>query len=480
MKRTLRRDSDLSLAKAMAVAAGLIFIAFFAIFIINNVKNTTISTPKELEYAQVFQYFSGKDNPTRTLILFANNAEQRFGGGFIGSYAILNGKNGSLHMSDVNNIYNIDFDAVNARLGLPVPEYMKFLAPYLSLRDSGLSHSWPDNARSAMRFYEADTGKSVDNVIELTPNVLRALLKDTGPVTLKDYNLTITDENFLQTVQLEVEAGEDKKQGKDPKAGILTGLAQVLMQRMAAQDLNSLRHYSSLFEELTKEKHILVYSSNSDIQRRLEALGLTGTIKKTDYNYFQIAEANFGADKSSPFIEQKINYEQNIDSDGTSNVLVSISRRHTKDFSFPYVNPYTNKSDWLVKTNNAKIDVLIPKYSKLESINGVNKYERTSTEDTEIVSYISDLAPLGGAQTVVMNYAIPQLYDVSKTISVNTLIQKQNGGWPYSLTYTLHIPAGYHLVAANSSDISVIDAATVQVRATINSDTVLSFIYEKD
>jgi hypothetical protein len=383
-------------------------------------------------------------------------------------------------MSDVNNIYNIDYDAVNAKLGLPVPSYMKFLAPYLSLRDSGLYHDWPTNAQSAMRFYQADTGETVDNVVEVTPQVLQTLLKETGPVTLPQYNLTITDTNFLETVQLEVEAGNDKKQGKDPKAGILTGLAQVLMQRLAQQNLTSLQHYSGVFEQLTQQKDILVYSSNPSIQKTIQELGMGGEIKKTDYNYFQIAEANFGADKSSPFIHQQIDYEQVINTDGSSDVVANVSRNHTSGLRFPYINPYTNKSDWLVRTNNSKVDILLPSESKLAAVSGVNSYEKNAAEGVEVMSYISDLAPLGPTQKVTLRYQIPQHYDTSKTITVNTLIQKQNGGWPYDFFYTLHVPDGYHLAAANSKNVSQPSATAVQVHATINTDTVLSFVYEKN
>jgi hypothetical protein len=480
MKPSLRTQPDVSLAKAMAVTAGLFFVAFGLIYIVNRVINTTISSPKELEYAKVYQYFSGKPQPTKTLVVFANNAEQRFGGGFLGSYAILDGNGGNFHMSEVNNIYNIDYDTVNAKLGVPVPEYLKFLAPYLSLRDSGIYHNWPTNAQSAMKFYEADTGKHVDNVVQITPEVLRTLLKETGPVTLSKYNLTITDSNFLETVQMEVEAGPDKQQGKDPKAGILTGLAQVLMERLAKQDINSIRHYSTVFEELAAQKNILLYSSDTNIEKTIQDLGMAGDIKKTDYNYFQITEANFDADKSSPFIKQTVTYDQAINTDGTSNVSALISRRHTSDYKFPYINPYTHKSDWLVRVNNSKIDVLIPQESKLLMVDGASKYQKTVSEDRQVVSYISDLAPLGPAQNVTLGYKIPQHYDTTKTITVNTLIQKQSGGWPYDMNYTLHVPQGYHLVAANTQNVTSKDPSMVGVHVTINEDMVLSFVYEKD
>ncbi len=481
MKPLLKSRPRQTVFAAMAIAAGMIFVAFTIVLVVNKVISTTISTPKELQYNHLYEYFSGKTKPTKTLVVFANNAEQRFGGGFLGSYAILDGDSGKFHLSDVNNIYNIDYDTVNAKLGLPVPEYMKYLAPYLSLRDSGLVHNWPTNAQQAMMFYKADTGDSVDAVIEITPQVLRELLKQTGPVTLKNYNVTITDENFLEKVQLEVEAGKDKIAGKDPKAGILTGLAEVLMQRLAAQqNIQRLSRYTNLFTQLAEQKHILLYSSNPTVQAQIEELGLSGSIKKTDYNYFQITEANFGADKSSPFIDQVVSYDQTIANDGSSSVSVNINRRHTKPQSFPYTNPYTNKQDWLIKSNISYIQVLVPFESQLKSYSGVDKVATSYEKPIQQFSYISLLGPLGPSQSVDLHYSIPQHFDTSKTITANMLVQKQTGGWPYTMVYRLHVPTGYHLAASNDARVSIINANTAELRATINSDTIISFVYEKD
>ena len=133
-----------------------------------------------------------------------------------------------------------------------------------------------------------------------------------------------------------------------------------------------------------------------------------------------------------------------------------------------------------IKTNNSKIDVMLPKDSTLENISGVNKYQQSISEEQLIVSYISDLAPLGPAQSVTLKYKIPQQYDISRTITVNTLVQKQNGGWPYEMIYTLNVPAGYHIIATNNQIVDKPTPTSARVHATISTDTIFSFVYEKD
>lgn len=90
------------------------------------------------------------------------------------------------------------------------------------------------------------------------------------------------------------------------------------------------------------------------------------------------------------------------------------------------------------------------------------------------------LGPLGPPQVVHINYSIPQHFDMSKTVTANILIQKQTGGWPYNLVYRLHTPAGYHLVASSDNRTVSLDANTSELHAIINSDTIISFVYEKD
>ena len=99
--------------------------------------------------------------------------------------------------------------------------------------------------------------------------VLERLLDKTGPVYLKEYDITVTKDNFRDTVQLEVEAGRDKQQKKDPKSGILGSLANQMISRLIAQDIYQLKDYIPLLQELIDQKpvsytHLDGHYSNSN------------------------------------------------------------------------------------------------------------------------------------------------------------------------------------------------------------------------
>jgi hypothetical protein len=66
---------------------------------------------------------------------------------------------------------------------------------------------------------------------------------------------------------------------------------------------------------------------------------------------------------------------------------------------------------------------------------------------------------------------------------VSTFIQKQLGGWPYELNYSLSLATdSYQLQAASSSSVKITNSggvSTLSYDKLINSDQSLSFIYEK-
>lgn len=166
---------------------------------------------------QIYTALAQAERPTRTLLVFANHAEQRIGGGFVGSVGILEGGNGALRLESVRSIYFYDHRLEEKGLFVEPPEYLKNLTGSLAARDSLVSTTSDENARLFRDLFARETGEYIDNVVIITPKVLSLLLYYTGPIELPEYSLTVTRDNILSTLQQEVEAGQDKIAGKDPK-----------------------------------------------------------------------------------------------------------------------------------------------------------------------------------------------------------------------------------------------------------------------
>lgn len=433
------------------------------------------------KYHDLYQAFTNNNKSQKTLILLANNAEIRLGGGFIGTVGVISSDKGKLSLEPLVGVYSIDSGKNCDTKTYSQAEYLKVLSPCPSLRDSSNSLDFATNAEEALYFYQLNTGTSVDNVVQITPEVLERMLEKLGPVYLKEYNLEVTKDNFRDAVQLEVEAGKDKQAKKDPKSGVLGSLSNQLITRLLNERAINIKEYLSLVEDMVKEKQLVMYSQSTKTEELIKAIGASGSLNKADENYFMFAEANFSAKKNSPFIKNEVNMHQTIQEDGSSLVDVVIKTKHTSDFRIPYVDPNSNQSTWLVAEDDSFVSIALPENSKVSSVDGVASSKTTELDNHTVVSYVRKINPLGEI-TVSFSYSVPTKYIFNDKLVINTFVQKQIGGWPYTLNYSLSMyDDSYKLVASSEKQLfePVGTKDSVVYTGEVNNDKILSFIYEK-
>lgn len=173
---------------------------------------------------------------------------------------------------------------------------------------------------------------------------------------------------------------------------------------------------------------------------------------------------------------------QVLEKDGSSIINVTIASTHSSDYRIPYVDPNSNQSTWLVGENNSRVAVVIPEDSTIisSSLND-GEYKVTNSNGRKIIEYNRYLKPLTST-TVDFKYKIPTNYIYSDKLVINSLIQKQLGGWPYEINYSLTIPnTSYQLVAANVDSVKkeLQNPTTIHYSGSIDSDEILSFMYKK-
>ena len=135
----------------------------------------------------------------------------------------------------VNDIYWPDHPK-NFDLKVIPPEPIQILSKDWGARDGNWFFDFPTSAERVMTFLEASKiykEKSVtfEGAISLNTFVVESMLEATGPISLPEYNLTISKDNFLEEIQREVEIGQDKKAGENPKK-ILTFVAPILIEKL--------------------------------------------------------------------------------------------------------------------------------------------------------------------------------------------------------------------------------------------------------
>lgn len=310
-----------------------------------------------LSNSNIFIDLLGGNGPRKYLFLFQNNQEMRATGGFIGSYGLLDIKDGRVRKFFVDNIFNPD-GQLKENIVPPNP-IMKISAAW-SLHDSNWWPDFPKSAKKATLFYEKTGGPTADGVIAITPAVMQKLLEITGPIEMPDYEVTLDADNFIEKTQYEVEEDYDKEKNQPKK--ILADLAPIVLDKIFnSQNFGTLSKSLSAVLEGLSQKHILLYSENSELQNIISDLGWSGEILKTSNDYLSVVNSNINGYKTDGVIEEKISHEAEIQEDGSAVDTVTVTRQH---------NGGDTDYEWQNKVNADYMRVYVPLDSRLLEVSG--------------------------------------------------------------------------------------------------------------
>lgn len=299
----------------------------------------------------------GLSRDKRYLVVFQNNTELRASGGFIGSYALVDFKNGRISNLEVPGGGSYDTEA-GQQVRVLSPEPLWLLNPLWHFWDANWWPDWPMTAQNLMWFYAKSGGPSVDGVIGLTPTVLERLLEITGPIDLQaEYGLTIDANNFWETVQKvteqknlaktnpaavvgipatstvvksdwPLEQGLETNLQNKPKKIIGDLLVKILAVLPQKLNRDNLVKVMALFEENMSEKQIMLYFKDPYLQSEIVSQNWAGEIRSTDHDYLSIVNTNIGGQKSDRLMSEKINLRSEVEADGIIINTLKISRTH--------------------------------------------------------------------------------------------------------------------------------------------------------
>lgn len=415
----------------------------------------------------------GTGDEKHFLVFFQNPAEIRPGGGFIGSYADCTFANGQIQNIAVNDIYYPDLRF--PRKIVP-PRELQTLTETWGARDANWFFDFPTSAKTVMNFLETsnvykDKGVGFEGAIAVNINVLESVLELTGPVPLADYNLTIDKNNFLEEIQREVEAGEDKAAGHPKK--ILQTLAPLLIEKFENLGAQEKKEFVGKLTAHLAAKDIMVFARDGTITEFLSAKNLDGSVYDLPNNfwgtYLAVVNANVAGGKSDVFVNQTVTGEIDLDTGGGSFVDLKIMRAHAgdkekdpwwratnQDFIQVYANPDAQLVD--IKGNDVKKVVSNFDYNSsgyernadldaIEStktlLQGLSTWTMKAFGKNVFATWL--MTPAGSVKTLEVRYQIPQRPSVTlDSSSTYQFIFEKQSGVPTSLGLDIVAPFGYH------------------------------------
>ncbi len=389
----------------------------------------------------------GVNGPKRYLVLLANNDEARGSlGGFPGSYLIMDCDGGRIKNLEFHDIYEIRGQKKEA---VTPPKQLQLITDNFEIQDAaGWFLDYRTTAQKAMEYYQlSDVGTTVDGVFTISSQIIPDLLALTGPIKLPQYDLTIDQNNYLETIENEVESVEARLT-QQPKKIVETFFNNLLSELLTQPDNNWLAMLGVLNTALS-EKKILLYFADPKLEEFAYQNNAAGELKDAD-NYLAVYSYNIGGGKTDRDITENIRQTASLDMNGTVKNQVEITREHKPQNQLSSIK------------NISWMRVVLPAEAEVKEISGFEKplpllhpapatsrpdplvadieksaqmlYDGqvlvTQEEGKKIVGFWLSLEP-GAKKTARVVYDVPQVVSIggmfNEAAGMTSLIQVQPG-----------------------------------------------------
>lgn len=296
--------------------------------------------------AEVLPNIFGLQGKKTYLILFQNNMELRPGGGFIGSYGLVEIEKGKVSDIRIHDVYDADGQLKD---DIPPPHQLQryMNARHWFLRDSNFDVDFTKNAAQAANFLYLETGQKVDGVIAVDAMLLRNLIAAIGDIKVSGYNEVITADNFF--LLTEHYAQDDFFPGSSQKKDFLNAVYTSILTRLSDAKHLPLFSLAEAVAKSAQQKNLLIAFQDTEIQRVFTLNGLSGSItsiksgnEQSFYDFFGVNEANIGANKVNYYLDRSIRQDVNLKSDGTISERITINYKNKSKVGDKYGGDYKN------------------------------------------------------------------------------------------------------------------------------------------
>lgn len=312
-----------------------------------------------VELGEAVNEVFGGQGLRRYLLVFQNPHEIRPTGGFLGSYAIIDIKDGKI--SDLNIPPGGSY-ALQGQLDESVepPTPLLLSNKRWEFQDANWFPDFPASAEKMMWFYRHSRNITVDGVIAVNATVLERLLSVIGPITDLNRSIELTATSAIAMIQQVVEEGPEKKENK-PKQ-ILTDLAPQFINYLYGAKAEQILPLMINLSDALEKKEIQAYFTDLGVEKIVKDFGWAGQIlpSKDGQDYLAVVNANIQGQKTDAEIKQTVTHQAVVSEDGTVLDTVVITREHT---GIPGAKLYG-------QTNINYIRVYVPLGSELISAGG--------------------------------------------------------------------------------------------------------------
>ncbi len=392
----------------------------------------------------------------------------------MGSYADVTIASGTIASIVVHDIADVD-TAFKPNIIPPVP--LQLETTRFRPADANWFFDFPTSASETISMFErsdlyAASGTTFDGAVAVSPKVVSDLLAMTGPVAVGKPTTTFTSDNLTLQVQKLVQAGQAS--GATYPKQILRSLVTAIVMRLASPSTaqaNASGTIAGLLTDWIAKKDIMVYFKDPTFENFAMQYGATGDVyqlpQKFNGDYLAVVNADINADKSELYVQQNINFDAEIGSDGTVEDHLIVNRVHTGNtssyswykttnqdylqiFSVPG-SSLSNESGGVVRTVPAPINYAKAGYSTDPTVVSIETstdqlftYPAVSTQEQfgKDVFMTWTRVHAGASTTISFDYGHHLFADPAPGVQYQFVFEKQAGAVG-NYTFEIDAPLGY-------------------------------------
>ena len=281
--------------------------------------------------------FFGATQPKRYFFGAQSPSELRGTGGLIGAYSILTIRNGQIHFSEFREIQSLpDFDPRD--IDPPTREYAR---NYNQFGGAGfwlninMTPDFPTAARAMLRLYEKGTGTSLDGVVLADPFALRSLLRVTGPVRIPRHDVSVDAANVVPYTANRA-YGTFRNQGR--RKVVLGEVAKAVFSEFMRKPRSGAKALQAMAEPIGSG-HLLVYSTDANLQRALIASDGAGGLTGVPGDFLSLIQNNGSGSKIDFYQDRVVDYSIRLGPErtGLGTATVQLTNNAPRSGVDPYI-----------------------------------------------------------------------------------------------------------------------------------------------
>jgi len=269
-----------------------------------------------------------------------------------------------------------------------------------------------------------------------------------GPMTVEEYDTTVTSQDVIEQTLI-ITHPQGTRPWETDRYDFVGYLAQDVIASTLTAGPSKWASMLSALRSVGREKNLLLYHTDPEVQRMVADFGWDGGLKGTAGDYLMVVDSSLRSTKLNLVVQPRIDMDVSIDAEGNATNVVTVA--YANDYSAWSEGKDPHLAGLVVGDGSLPLygdylRLLVPEDTSLREV--VEGETLVGAEDTWSEGGKAILAryfvlPLDAKKELALTYTVPLVADMSaRPYEYRLFVQKQPGTRAIPLTITIEPPPG--------------------------------------